>query len=487
MRPLRFLMVLWSLGLLVPWSLGPWSRLRAQPTATTSTVAITANKTTGAITGPTSAATLAAANSFATYTGSETLSNKTLTTPTINGATISGTFTGPLALSGNLSATGSGPHVISGQLQIAHNSGTYDAIRITNGAAGGKSWTLGDGAGVTAGNFGFYSVTNSTLLGYFTPSGTFNVQSLLYANSPTASTSTTTGSLIVAGGIGVGGRITAGEHVYAVGRVDASGTNAYFTATDGAVTTKLQSVLATPGGYVGTQSNHDLYFYTNNTNRGTISAAGAWTIASNLTVSADTQTKIGTNRPFLFDPSTGKVEIKANAGAWDTGYKFQGSAGTVKGGFGAFGDTDALTYFYVGPSYSSTYAQFASTGTTFPASVVSSGPTGGIGYTTGSGGAQTQATSKSTAVTSNTVTTAITMNAASLAAATVVSFTFTNSAIAATDTVIVTHSSGGTGGAYTTTAFPAAGSATIYVRNNTAGALAEAIVLRVTVIKSVSS
>jgi len=119
--------------------------------------------------------------------------------------------------------------------------------------------------------------------------------------------------------------------------------------------------------------------------------------------------------------------------------------------------------------------------------IKSTSPTTGIGYATGAGGAQTQATSKATTVVSNTITTAITMDAANLAAATIVSFTFTNSSIAATDTVVVTHQSAGTSGAYTFNAFPGSGSAVISVRNNTAGGLAEAIVIRVTVIKSVSS
>lgn len=119
--------------------------------------------------------------------------------------------------------------------------------------------------------------------------------------------------------------------------------------------------------------------------------------------------------------------------------------------------------------------------------ITSSSPTAGVGYATGAGGAVTQATDKSTGVTSNTITTAITLNAASLAASTTVGFTFTNSAIAATDSVIITHQSAGTSAAYTLNAFPAAGSAVISVRNVTLGALAEAIVLRVTVIKAVSA
>ena len=119
--------------------------------------------------------------------------------------------------------------------------------------------------------------------------------------------------------------------------------------------------------------------------------------------------------------------------------------------------------------------------------IVSDSPTAGIGYVTGAGGAQTQATNKQTTVVSNTITTAITMNAENLGLSATTSFTFTNSTIAATDTVLVTHQSAGTGGAYTFAAFPGAGSAVIYVRNVTLGNLSEAIVIRVTVIKSVSA
>lgn len=120
-------------------------------------------------------------------------------------------------------------------------------------------------------------------------------------------------------------------------------------------------------------------------------------------------------------------------------------------------------------------------------SILSVSPTAGIGYTTGAGGTVTQATSKSTGVTLNKVTGAITMNNAALAADTTVSFTLTNSAIAATDTIILNHVSGGTAGSYLLNAQPAAGSASINVRNITAGSLSEAIVIRYTVIKSVSA
>lgn len=121
-------------------------------------------------------------------------------------------------------------------------------------------------------------------------------------------------------------------------------------------------------------------------------------------------------------------------------------------------------------------------------SVLSTSPTAGIGYATGSGGAVTQATSKATAVTLNTVTGAITMNNAALAAATIVSFVVNNSAIAATDFIGTAHESGGTTGAYTINArATGAGTAAIDVRNNTAGSLSEAIVIRFFVHKSVNS
>ena len=111
----------------------------------------------------------------------------------------------------------------------------------------------------------------------------------------------------------------------------------------------------------------------------------------------------------------------------------------------------------------------------------------GLGYGAGAGGTVTQATSKSTAVTLNKPTGKITLNGASLAAATIVSFTLTNTLIAATDTLIINHQSVGTLGAYTINAACAAGSATISIRNNTAGALAEAIVLNFNLVKGVTA
>jgi len=108
---------------------------------------------------------------------------------------------------------------------------------------------------------------------------------------------------------------------------------------------------------------------------------------------------------------------------------------------------------------------------------------GTFGYGAGRG-TVTQATNKSTGVTLNAPCGAITMNGAALSADTTVSFTLTSSSIAATDLLILNHVSGGTAGSYTLNAQAAAGSASINVRNITAGSLSEAIVIGFAVIKA---
>jgi hypothetical protein len=108
-----------------------------------------------------------------------------------------------------------------------------------------------------------------------------------------------------------------------------------------------------------------------------------------------------------------------------------------------------------------------------------------LGYGTGAGGTVTQATSKATAVTSNKLSGEITMNAAALLAATIVTFVFNNSTVAASDQVVCTHHAGGTFGAYTINArVTGAGAVSVAVRNNSAASLSEAIVIKFNVIKS---
>jgi len=111
-----------------------------------------------------------------------------------------------------------------------------------------------------------------------------------------------------------------------------------------------------------------------------------------------------------------------------------------------------------------------------------------LGYETGVGGAETQLTSKSTGVTLDKICGTITMNNASLAHQESVSFTLTNSTIAATDLVVVNVKSGGTAGAYlVSVGAVAAGSCSITLFNaQTSGNLSEAVVLSFAVIKAVA-
>ena len=107
---------------------------------------------------------------------------------------------------------------------------------------------------------------------------------------------------------------------------------------------------------------------------------------------------------------------------------------------------------------------------------------------TGAGGAVTQATSKSTGVTLNKVCGAITMNNAALGNNNSVSFTLTNSAIAATDVVAVSIKSGATAGGYLLLVDAvAAGSCQISLRNHSGGSLSEAVVISFAVIKAVAA
>ena len=100
-------------------------------------------------------------------------------------------------------------------------------------------------------------------------------------------------------------------------------------------------------------------------------------------------------------------------------------------------------------------------------------------------GAVTQATSKSTAVDIANLCGVITMNAASLAATTSVSFTVNCASVDANDTVNVNIASGATTNSYMVLVDAvAAGSFRVHLRNLTAGALAEALVLNYSVINN---
>ena len=104
------------------------------------------------------------------------------------------------------------------------------------------------------------------------------------------------------------------------------------------------------------------------------------------------------------------------------------------------------------------------------------------------GGTVTQATNKGTAVTLNTESGQVTMNAAALADGAEVTFQVNNDRVAATDVPYACHGSAGTAGAYTVNVSAvAAGSFKVTVGNLSGGSLSQAIVLNFVLLKGASS
>lgn len=115
--------------------------------------------------------------------------------------------------------------------------------------------------------------------------------------------------------------------------------------------------------------------------------------------------------------------------------------------------------------------------------------TGSLGYSTGSGGAVTQLTNKTTGVTLDKSNGKITMEATTaIGIGASVVFTLANSFIAVTDAVIANIATGGTANAYTVDVLTvAAGSVGLRVTNISAGSLSEAVVVSFAIIKAVAA
>jgi hypothetical protein len=181
---------------------------------------------------------------------------------------------------------------------------------------------------------------------------------------------------------------------------------------------------------------------------------------------------LGVDGDFYIDPIAQLIYGPKAAGVWPAGVNYKGAQGQ-QGSAGSQGQQGL-------PGTPGTQGIPGVQGPQGPS--VGTAP---FGYGPGVGGAVVQATNKATAVALNKLCGTITMNAVALAAAGIVSFTVTNTTVTATDVVHIQHDSGGTIGAYTVTANTMAnGSFKITVRNNTAGSLAEAIVLRFAVVRA---
>jgi hypothetical protein len=241
---------------------------------------------------------------------------------------------------------------------------------------------------------------------------------LVQIGDTTASTSTTTGSLINAGGFGNAGAAWFG------GQINSASSGLLFSRT-GASTAVQYLDIANTGGRIqlGIESSTGGNFFGSSTAYATVLASA----------------------------TTAPVQIAVNATLAAT---FSSTATTLGGNL------------------------------TVSGSVRSTSATGGIGYGTGAGGAVTQGTSRTTGVTLNNVCGAITLFTAA-GSATWQSFTVTNSAVAATDTIIVNQRSGTDLYMISVTAV-GAGSFRISFAT-TGGTTSEAPVFNFSVIKAVSS
>lgn len=195
-----------------------------------------------------------------------------------------------------------------------------------------------------------------------------------------------------------------------------------FLVTDNSATSATIRMSLSPEGYLGIGSNFTapqqmLDIRANNT--GLTGDAPL-----NVIRFTDQDTTTAANQPI------GKIEFyspdldNAVVGA----YILASAVGTAGGGTIRFGAAaNGLT--------ASEIARIASTGLTVTAN------TAGLGYGTGSGGAVTQATSRTTGVTLDKTNGAITLVSAA-GSATWQSFTVTNSTVAATDVVVLSQRSG---------------------------------------------
>lgn len=306
----------------------------------------------------------------------------------------------------------------------------------------------------------------------------YSVGDLLYASGPTTLaklSDVAVGNALISGGVGVipsWGKIALTTHVSGTLPVANGGTGVATSTGTGSVVLSTSPTLVTPTlgaasatsvaaalGAVGTPS----YTFTGDLNTG-VWSPGADTIAAStggserLRVSSTGNVSIGnTNNVHKLDVN-GSAAVRGDLNVTTIGtadgtinfdstnfYNFLNfkNAGTSFGGltgywtgFVGVGDLyHSFSNHVFRSSASVEYGRFDSNGNFLITGA------GGLGYGTGAGGAVTQTTSRTTGVTLNKTTGAITLVSAA-GTTTWQSFTVTNSTVAATDVVVVSQKSG---------------------------------------------
>jgi hypothetical protein len=78
------------------------------------------------------------------------------------------------------------------------------------------------------------------------------------------------------------------------------------------------------------------------------------------------------NRQMVFDTDGGAIRIRGNSGGWSMGTYYEGSSGTTRAGFGAYGGGNDLTWAWIGLGYESPWMTINSSNTVFYNSVLPS-------------------------------------------------------------------------------------------------------------------
>jgi hypothetical protein len=179
------------------------------------------------------------------------------------------------------------------------------------------------------------------------------------------------------------------------------------------------------------------------------------------------------------------IVLTTAVGTWGNRLKYDGANQLF---IGVPGTTTSKKVTFVDSTGASVASVDGVGNAAFSGMVLTSSPTGGIGYATGAGGTIGQSSSKATAVTLNKLSGQVTMNAAALGAGVKVSFQVSNSSVAAADLIVVAVISGGTANAYRAEVTAVAlNSFTVTVENITAGSLSESPVIGFAVVKAVTS
>jgi len=339
-----------------------------------------------------------------------------------------------------------------------------------------------------------------------TGQNTYVIGDLLYASTTTALSrlaDVATGSILISGGVGVAPSWGLATSVAVTSLTFGTTGLTPSTATQGAITVAGTLVAANGGTGQNTYAVGDLLYASTTTAlsrladvatgsiliSGGVGVAPSWGLATSVAV---TSINFGTTGLTPSAATQGAVTVAGTLVAANGG---TGQNTYVVGDLLYASTTTALSRLAdvatgsvlvsggtgVAPAYSSTPTVTSLTATT---SVLSSGA-GGVGYSTGAGGAVTQGTSRTTGVTLSKTTGAITMFTAA-GSTTPASFTVTNTTVAATDVIVLNIKSGASNTYVLSVTTVAAGSFNITFYT-TGGVASDTPIINFAVIKGVTA